>query len=218
QRVPALLDAVAPEDGDEPELHAKLALARAIWLLNSGKAAEAEAHMASQRHWFALVSDADLGLELTMFDARLASERRELDEAVALIAPAVERLRRRRPDARRVLFVSSLAGLLDQLRRHEEALELHQEALALARTLGSSYLVAEASVNLLFCLADLGRHEEGIAVGEAALAEATSDNEPLVRINLASHYASAGRLEDALAHYTRLVEDDAPPHLRAVSL
>lgn len=217
ERMQELLEAVAPQAGDPPELHARLALTRATWLLNSGRYTEAEAEAAAQRHWFALADDEDLRLDLVMFEGQIAAQKLDLVRAVALVEPEVALLRRRRPSVRRAQFVSSLAALYDNQERHEEALALHREALAVATSLGSKYMAAEAGINLLYCLADLGRYEEGIEFGERALASTTYDNEPIVRNNLASLYFAAGRLEEAAAHYRHLAET-GQPHMRVIAL
>ncbi len=217
ERVPELLDAVKPEADDSPELHARLALARGTRALSSGSYLDAEAAVASQRHWFTLSDDDELRLDLIMFDARIATHKGELDAAIALIEPAVAELRRRRATAKSVTFVSGLAALYDNLRRHDEALPLHHEAIALARSLGSRYLAAEVSINLLYCLADLGRYDEAIEYGEEALASTTFDNEPVVRTNLAAAYRQSGRFAEAARHYNHLAES-AQPHLRVIAL
>lgn len=216
-RAAELLADLALADDDAPELHAKLTLARSAWLFNTGNYLQAEAHVNASRHWFSLVSDENLLLDLVMMDARIATQRQELQRAVDLITPVVEKMRTQRPSSRRAQFVTSLAALQDQLERHEDALLLHKEALAIAKNVGSRYMTAEASLNLLYCLADLGRHEEAIEFGEAALASTTSDNEPLVRINLAAHYRESGRLSEAITHYRHLAES-GPPHLQVIAL
>ena len=216
-RMPDLLADLHLDPSDPPELHAKLALTTAIWLLNGGSFTEADAALAAQRHWFALTDDEALAMELSMFDARIATQRGDLDAAIGLIEPIVHRLRARRPGPKRVLFVSSLAALYDNMGRHEEALGLHHEALTAARSMGSRYLAAEASINLLYCMSDLGRHDEAIAFGEAALKETTYDNEPIVRINLAANYRYAGRWAEAIEHY-RVIAGQELPHLRVIAL
>jgi len=216
-RVPALLDAIELDAEAAPELHAKLALTRSTWLLNGGRFAEAEAAWAAQRHWFALTDDEVLAMDVAMFDARIATQRGELAAAIDLIEPLVGRLRQRRASTKRVQFVTSLAALYDNLGRHDESLALHHEALNTARSLGSRYLVAEASINMLYCMSDLGRHEEAIEFGEAALKETTFDNEPIVRVNLAANYRYAGRWAEAIEHYRVLAGQDLP-HLRVVAL
>jgi len=215
--MPELLDGLQLRPDDAPELHAKLALTTAIWLLNGGRFAEAEAALVAQRHWFALTDDEILSMDLCMFDARIATQRGDLDTAIGLIEPVVKRLRQRRPSVKRVLFVASLAALYDNLGRHEEALSLNHEALSAARSMGSRYLVAEASINMLYCMSELGRYDEAIEFGEAALKETTYDNEPIVRINLAANYRYAGRWAEAIEHYRILAGQDLP-HLRVMAL
>ena len=216
-RAAELLEALEIADDDAPELHAKLTLVRSTWLLNTGKYLQAEALAAASRHWFSHIDDEDLLLDLVMLDARIATQRQELQTAVDLITPAVEKMRAVKPSSRRARFVTSLAALFDQLQRHEEALVLHKEALSIAKNVGSSYMVAEASLNLLYCLSDLGRHEEAIEFGEAALATTTFDNEPIVRINLAANYREAGRMGEAVVHYRQLAAN-GQPHLQVIAL
>src|SRR5690606_26186331 len=153
----------------------------------------------------------------TMFKARIARELQRHDEAVALLTPIVDSLRRERPNVRLVQFLTSLAVLNDDLGRRDLSLELHTEALALAKALGSRYFQAEAANNMVVCLADLGRYDEAIELAEHYLGVGDYDNAPLLRINLASTYFAADRFEDALRHY-RILCERPEPHLRLIAL
>jgi predicted ATPase len=216
-QVPDLLAAASPAPDDPAELHARAALVRATWLLNGGRYSEADSALAAERHWFTLTSDENLRLDLVMFDARIAAERHDLARAIDLVEPEVRRLRATRSSTKRAQFVTSLAALYDQLARHDESLVLHREALSIAKNMGSRYLEAESNINLLFCLADMGRHDEAIAVGERALLSSTFDNEPVIRVNLAANYRQAGKLAESIIHYRHLAAG-GQPHLRVIAL
>jgi DNA-binding SARP family transcriptional activator len=200
-----------------PALRLRAALARATSAFQRS-VAEARALLEEALPLASLVDDDDLALEVVLFRARIAKELLAHDEAIALLEPAVARLRRARPDLRLVQFLSSLAAIYDESGRTAEALPLHREALALAKALGSRYYQVEVSINLVWCYADLGRYDEAIARGEEALALGEYDSGPLLRVNLAANYFQAGRYEEALRHYQLLAEPPTQAYLRVVAL
>ncbi len=215
------LDAVegSPSAAERPpDLRLRTLLARVAVHFHGGRVADAQALLDEARPLAGLIDDADLGFEYVLQRARAAKETMRFDEAIALMEPAVARLRKRRADVRLVRFVSSLATLYDDTDQPERAMPLHREALGLAKALGSRYFQVEASINLLFCTASLGRYDEAADWAEEALALGDYDNVPVLRTNLAANYFEAGRYHDALGHYAVLAELDAQPHLQVIAL
>lgn len=119
-------------------------------------------------------------------------------------------LRRERPGPDLVVVLTSLGSTIDFLGRHAEALALHREALALARRLGARYAEVVAALNLLWCLPELGLHDEAIALGERTLALGEFDTTPTLANNLAYLYLLRGRPDDAARLYEQLAAGPEP--------
>jgi tetratricopeptide (TPR) repeat protein len=118
--------------------------------------------------------------------------------------------RRAPPNAALIDTLSSLAIVVDFQGRCAEALPLHREALALARRQGLRYAEVEVACNLLWCLPELGLHDEAVAVGEAALALGDYDATPTLINNLAWQHLDRGRHDDAARLYRRLADGHDP--------
>jgi tetratricopeptide (TPR) repeat protein len=127
-------------------------------------------------------------------------------QAEAVLRERLAQLRQTRPGPDLVAALTSLAANIDFLGRHAEALPLHREALATAQRLGVRYGEVEAVVNLLWCLPEMGLHEEAIAIGERTLALGEYDATPTLANNLAWLYLQRGRPDDAARLYTRLLD------------
>lgn len=214
----ALLEAVEAAAHQSPALRLRAALARGWLTLNRGSVGAAAAIQAEAISLAAVVDDPELRLDLLMQRAAVAKELQRTDEAIHLLEPAAAELRTRRPSLRLVQFLTSLAALHDDRGQHDLALPLHLEALDLARALGSRYHQVEATINLLYCLADLGRHDEAVTYAERALELGDYDNVPILRVNLAVNHFQAGRFEEALRHYDVLTLQQDQPHLRLIAL
>jgi tetratricopeptide (TPR) repeat protein len=128
--------------------------------------------------------------------------------AEAALRERLAGLRRAPAGAALVDVLTSLAAEIDHQGRHAEALPLHREAVALARRRKLRYAEVEATCNLLWCLPELGLHDEAVAVGEAAVALGEFDATPTLVNNLAWLYLDQGRLDDAARLYGRLVDTD----------
>lgn len=214
----AHLEAVERAGPVAPALRFKTALVRAWLSLHHGSLEETHAILESVRYLNELVEDENLRLDYVILRSQVAKDQQQLDEAIAAIEPPLTRLRQAPASLRLVQFLTSLAALYDDTGRSEEALDLHLEALALAKALGSNYHQIDASLNLLFCYADLGRPREAVAVAEDALKLGDYDNVPILRINLAANLFQAGAFEEALVHYALLAEADSRPHLKLIAL
>ena|GEM_PF-6272401 len=78
------------------------------------------------------------------------------------------------------------------------------------RQIGARYVEVEVALNLVYCLPELGRHEDALAAGEAALALGDYDATPFLRNNLAWLYLDRGRTAEARTLYERLVAGPEP--------
>ncbi len=217
ERAATLLNALEL-DGAAAELRLKAALARVAVCIQAGFVQDAQDVLDDVAPWTAVVQEEALVLEHALQQAFVFKEAQRPEQAIALLEPVVARLRGRRPDLQRTRFVISLAALYDDVGRGEEALPLHREGLAITRALGARYVQIDATINLLFCTADLGRPLEEVTAAEEALNLGEYDNVPVLRTNLAAVYFEAGRVADAARHYRLLTNQDVPPYLQAIAL
>ena len=213
----ASLDDAQQTQHDDPDLRLALAIARASLLLVQGRLHEADTVLSASRP-LVQRADHDARLDHVMLQARVAKQLVRIDEAVALLEPELAALRRGPPSVRLCQFVTSLGALRDDQGDNEAALALHREAYALADALGARYHQVDIAINLVFCLADLGRLDEAETVGIAALALGAYDNVAILRNNVASVAFSAGRFDAALEQYQVLQHEHEQPFLRAVAL
>ena len=214
----ASLDEALATPHDDAALHLTAAIARAALLLVLGRLREADDVLNDTRALATATSDDEARLDHLMLRARVAKQLVRTEDAIALLEPELAALRRGPPSVRLCQFVTSLGALHDDLGRNDDALPLHREAYALAGRLGARYHQIDVAINLVFCLADLGRFDQAVAVGEEALTLGDYDNVAILRNNLASVAFSAGRLEAALEHYQALQDEREQPFLRAIAL
>ena len=154
--------------------------------------------------------------EAWMIRVRWSHSQGDYVAAEATLRERVAQLRRERPGPDLASVLTSLASNIDFLGRHAEALPLHREALALARRLGVRYVEVLAALNLLWCLPELGLHDEAIEIGERTLALGEFDATPTLANNLAYLYLQRGRSDEAARLYERLA-GEADPTLACVA-
>lgn len=142
---------------------------------------------------------------LLMVQGRLHFEAGDFDGNIALVEQhLLPLLRREAPGEELVSTLSTLGVAHDSAGRPAQGLPLHEEALATARALGARHAEVDATLNLLWTLPDLGRHEEAIALGQRALALGDFDGTPALMNNLAFLYWDLGRLDEAEPLYRQL--------------
>ncbi len=142
--------------------------------------------------------------------ARLAFERGDFERNIALVQALLVEQRREPPDEALAQVLSTLGTGHDALGHIEQGLAFHEEALATARALGARHAEVDATVNLLWSLPDLGRHDEAIVLGEQALALGDYDGTPALLNNLAFLYWDRGRFDEAEPLYQRLSATEDP--------
>ena len=213
----ASLDEALATEHDDTDLHLAVAIARASLLMVQGHLHEADEVLRASRP-LVRHADEEARLDHVMLQVRVAKQRVRIDDAIALLEPELGALRRGPPSVRLCQFVTSLGVLRGDKGDNEAALLLHREAYALAGVLGARYHQVDIAINLVFCLADLGRFDEAEAVGIEALALGSYDNVAILRNNVASVAFSAGRFDAALEQYQVLQGERDQPFLRALAL
>lgn len=188
----------------EPAVRQQALVLQADLAIQQGRLDEAAALVAAA----AAVDPADRALG--MVQARLAFEQGRFDEHVAQLQALLAGLRREPPGELLVQALTALGTGFDALGRTAEGLACHEEALATARALGARHAQVDATVNLLWSLPDLGRHEEAIALGEQALALGDYDGTPALLNNLAFLHWDQGRFDAAEPLYERLSATEDP--------
>jgi len=209
-------DAAGSGAGD-PALALRTALARAALALSEGRVADAARSLEGRAELATLVADDGLSFEMAMLRARVARLRERPTEALALLLPQAERLRRERAGVALAQVLTSVGVLYGDLGDHELARAHALEALEVCRALRARYLQVDVALNLLFHLAELRRFDEIDALAAETLALGEVDNLTVFRSNLAALYVEAGRPADALAQDRALLAGPAPAHVHAIA-
>ena len=130
----------------------------------------------------------------------------DFQDALDLEMPLLERLRQGPPSLQLTISILNVAALLDQVSRHEEALSLHLEALAITKKSGDKARQVDVGSNLLYCYMDLNRTADGVRVAQEALELGHFEGTDMLRNNLAAAYMDMGNFSDAKEHYEILVQ------------
>jgi DNA-binding SARP family transcriptional activator len=203
---------------DDAERHAQAALAELpepaerarAWVLR-GEVALQQGRVREVPAFADAALEAEPALpEAWMLKVKWAHAMGDFAAGEATLRERLAQLRRQRPDAEWVTVLTSLGTMLDFQGRHDLAWPLHQEALHVARRLGARYSEVEVALNAIWCLPELGRHDEAIALGEHALALGEFDATPTLLNNLAWIHLDRGRLDDAARLYQRLTNSADP--------
>lgn len=142
--------------------------------------------------------------------AKLAQLQGRVDEVVAELERQRDMLRRRAPGPELVGVLTSLGAAYDELGRPELGLPLHEEAGRLAARLGARYAQVDVAINWLWCLAALGRDDDGMAIARHALELGDYASSATLRNNLAWSLAEVGRVDEACTLYEALADGRDP--------
>lgn len=205
------------EEALSPLLSARVHELMAFVHLGEGQLHEAKALAAKGFEKGAAVGDEPLKQRLRFLQARVAHRLECHQEALALLEPLLNELSQAPPAMLLAAVKSEVGALYDELGRSEEALPLHYQALELAHQLQARHHQVLASNHLICCLLELGRPQEALGPGEAALALGSYRDSDLLRINLARAYLALERLDEAERHYQHLGEQSANPAIRAAA-
>ncbi len=153
----------------------------------------------------------------SLLRARIAHRGEQHTEAVTLLEPLLLALQQEPPNIFLVTALSEVAAMYDSLGRSEEALPLHYQALELSHQLEAPHHQIVAVGHLVYCLIELGRPQDALAPGEAALDMGYYRYSDLLRIHLARAYLLLERYQDARLHYQHLCEHTDDPAIRAAA-
>ncbi len=204
-------------DRDDPQLRAALFNSRALVELREGHLEAAAVSVEACLEAMGQVDDPRLEMSITLTRAILLHGQGDYRATIALLEPVAAGLRKTAASDNLVTVLTSLAAAYDMHGDQQRALPLHREALRLAKTLGFRYFQVDAALNLLYCLMDLDRAEEGLREGEAALALGKFENSPTLRANLATAYFDLERFEEALGHYRLVIEESERGFVLAIT-
>ncbi|NJK45947.1 MAG: tetratricopeptide repeat protein [Pleurocapsa sp. SU_196_0] len=141
----------------------------------------------------------DADLEETAFDIFEAEGR--YDDAITLLEPAIERLKRFGDSGALAMCLSSLAGIYDDTGRYEDALQLHFQALETARRCEAGYAQVNAAIQMMWGLRHAERSLEALRICEEALALGAYSNTEYLRNALGALLMHLGRLEESVSVY-----------------
>ena len=189
----------------------------ALIRLGEGHLREAAKLASTARELGEAVGDDPLRQRLLLLQARIEHRRERHQHALDLLAPLHAELQAAGPSTSLATVTSEIAAVYDSLGRSEQALPLHYRALELAHKLGARHLQVLASNHLIYGLLELGRSDEAIEIGEAALALGSYRNSDPLRANLARAYLVLQRFADARRHYLYLGERSADPALQTAA-
>jgi tetratricopeptide (TPR) repeat protein len=205
------------ESSDRPELRASAYNARALVQLRQGQVEAAAESVAAGQNAFRQVGAGPESASFVMTRAILHHAQGDYDATIALLEPLATDLRLAPSTDDFGTVLTSLAAAYDMRGEHLKALPLHWEALGFVKVQGYRYFQVDAALNLLYCLMDLGRADEGLSEGEAALELGHFENSPTLRSNLATAYFELDRYDDARRHYRQVVESSEHDFLLAIA-
>jgi tetratricopeptide (TPR) repeat protein len=155
--------------------------------------------------------------ELHTIGAEIAMLEERYDDAIALLKPAVVHWQRKPASSELVSLLASLGVIYDQIGQAETGFKLHQVAAQVAKTIGDKSGQVSVAMNLLWCLMALNRFEEGILIGENALALGEYIHTAVLRNNLGVIYFDLGRYAEARVHFEILSRNRDDPTLRCMA-
>jgi DNA-binding SARP family transcriptional activator len=210
----SLIDTVLLQTSD-PELLALCLNTKAELLLHAGHISEA-AQTSAQA--FELCQKAGFEtFELHTIGAEIATLEERYDDAIALLKPAIVHWQGKPASSELVSLLASLGAIYDLIGQAETGFKLHQEAAQVAKTIGDKSGQVSVAMNLLWCLMALNRYEEGILIGENALALGEYIHTAVLRNNLGVIYLDLERYAEARVHFEILTQNRDDPTLRCMA-
>lgn len=201
--------------GPDGQTHAALQLLQTQLAKKDGRIAAAQA--LAQSALQSAEPGTAVATEALQLVAALAHQQGDFMQAEQRYVELVRHLRRLPPGPDLALALSNLAAAITAQGRPLESLPLHAEACSLAERLQARHLQVQVATNRLGPLMQLGRFDEAIAIGRAALALGSFEGTPQLLNNMAGTLQAAGRWAEATDCALRLVDDDDAT-LRCVSL
>jgi tetratricopeptide (TPR) repeat protein/DNA-binding SARP family transcriptional activator len=172
---------------------------QASLLYNAGRISEAAPVIEEAIRITAHLERQDADFEETAFDIFEAEGR--YDDAITLLEPAIERLKRFGDSGALAMCLSSLAGIYDDTGRYEDALQLHFQALETARRCDAGYAQVNAAIQMMWGLRHAERSLEALRICEDALVLGEYSNTEYLRNALGAVLMHLGRLEESARVY-----------------
>ncbi len=126
-------------------------------------------------------------------------------EAIALLEKARLRLAQYGESGDLAVILSSLAAIYDDTEHYEKALELHFQALDMARRTSARYAQVSVCIQMMWALNYANRNLEAIQIAEEALSYGQFSNTQYLRNGYAATLMRLGRDQEAVQQY----EDNA---------
>ncbi len=188
----------------DPMTRARALNVQAGLLYNAGRISEAVPVIEEAIRITVDLERHEADLEETAFDI-FESEGRYAD-ALAVLEPAVTRLRRYGDSGALSTCLSSVAAIMDDTERYAEALELHLESLGVAKRAGAGYAQVGAALHMMWALNHAGRAEEAVKIAREALGLGEYSNTEYLRNGLAASLMHLSRTDEAILEYQHNAE------------
>ena len=199
----------------DPYARAFALLEKTKTLFLKGKIAEAEkALFLAEKQ---VIDFDDLGLQQDVFHARVYVDyyQGRFDSALELGEYVLAEKRRSAVDHGTLNWLGTLAHVYCAVGRFEEALECYYEAYEIAKTLNFARSQMQSASDIMATLYDLERIQEGVALGEEALALGKFDVIFPLRYHLALAYFEQKRFEDVLKQCSAVLSGDSSVNIRS---
>lgn len=205
------------ENCSDPKVRAAALDTQAANLIFRGQLEQAGAALQEGFKLLEPIDDEVLKRRLRATAAMVKVYQAKHQDALELLLPDLAHFQKKPPGSELSFYLTDIAAIYDNLGRHEEALPLHEEALALAKRTGDKLKQVDASINLLYCLMDLGRSAEGLDMAEEALALGRYVGTDVLRNNLASAFVELGNSEKAIYHSELVTQDSHNPSILCIT-
>jgi tetratricopeptide (TPR) repeat protein len=208
---------IGVRETDDPIALARLSIIQADVFSSQGqypKALEQLSYFDPIPDWF----DDEMNEDLRWIKSNALGSLGHYQEALEILEADHMRYEQSKPSWKLVSSLTAMGTMYDRLEDYENALEFHQRALQIAKSIENLYGQLYAMRNLLFTLRMLGRSEEGIAPAEALLQTPYLAQSDFVRFNLATAYLELDRYQEARGHYEHIIKHSRETHLRLAAL
>lgn len=186
--------------------------------LNLGKLAEAEEAARKGLDLARKADDSRLYMSINTLLASVLYYRGQLEDAAAVTADAVGRLRQSGSELDLAVQLSNLGAILDDMNRSQESLGLLTESLEIATRLNARRELVDIVLNLLVCHGNLDTVDDGIlSLADRVLSSGNYEGSDTLRNNYAYALMQAGQPDAALAQWQAQTELTGNPTLRLIA-
>lgn len=213
----ALVQTLLAESATEEVRLGALLTAAVLWLYKRGRLERAEDVLAEAEVLTERVSNEALAYRFWRLKADILYFQGSYREGLQFCLDTLEREQKQPPSERKFKALHMAAVFYDALGKHEQALELYSQALALTEELDAKHLRVYPALDLLICYNELDQPEKGVQLAEETLALGSYLDSSWLRNNLATTYAKLKRFDEALKH-SKMIVNSGDPNFTGVSL